>query len=255
LDLGDLTEKDTCCCRLQLTSAELILHEGEDLETEFHLVAQTLCIRDQELSYLSDAYSVCGALELETEPLRFACRSGVETMTVYAEGDLTNAPEGASVFSACARLCSVRRTKDSVSGTAEVTVLFSDADGLLCSRCVETTFTQDLAENCSVLDVTLGQPVVTSGAGGIHVRVPVQLACENIKAVEVRQIISVERSDAPDERDQLPSLTLIPRTENMDLWETAKRYCSTTEAIQAANPVREGEKTAGYCIIPRVKVG
>lgn len=255
LDLDGLTEADTLCCCLQLTSADLILHEAEDLETDFHLVVQTLCVREQELRYLSDAYSVSDELKLNTEPLQFVRRSGTETMTVYAEGELKNAPENASVFSACARLCSANKTKDAASGTAEVTILFVDAEGSLCSRCAEAKFTQELPEYCDITDINLGQPVVTAGADCLQIRVPVQLAYERITTAEARQIISVEKCDASSVRHCLPSLTLIPRTENMDLWETAKHYCSTTDAIQAANRVSDGEKPTRYCVIPRVKVG
>ena len=255
LELDQLTDKDTVGCHLQLTSADLILHEGEDLETEFHLVAQTRCIRDTELRYLSDAYSVNDALEIETEPLNCVKMCEPETLTVYAEGEQTDAPDAVTLFSASAMLSSVKTALDSVSGTVEVTALFIDADGCLVSRCIEASFTQQLPCGATVTEIHLGQPIVTTAAGGLKVRLPVQISTERTDAFNANQIISLERAEGQDERDCLPSITLIPYIENLDLWETAKQYGSTTDAIRAANTRNDGEKQPKYCIIPRVKVG
>ena len=255
LDLENMSENDTLRCRLQLTSADLILHEGTDLETDFHIVAQTLCSQETELHYLSDAYSVSDPLELQTAPIKSASCGNINTVTANADATLKQLPDGASMFSVMTHLGSVRMTQASVSGTAAVTVLFSDSDGSLQSCEAEAQFEQALPENTMVSELRLCQTDVSKASGEYRVYVPVQIDCAEMRQCQAQQITAVKRLEGDGRCAGMPSLTLIPRSETMDLWETAKHYGSSIEAIRAANIVKDGEKVPEYCIIPRVRVG
>ena len=255
LDLENMSENDTLRCRLQLTSADLILHEGPDLETDFHIVAQTLCSRETEFHYLSDAYSVSNPLELQRAPIKSASCGNINTVTANADATLKQLPDGASMFSVMTHLGSVRMTQASVSGTAAVTVLFSDSDGSLQSCEAEAQFEQALPENTMVSELRLCQPDVSKASGEYRVYVPVQIDCAEMRQCQAQQITAVKRLEGDGRCAGMPSLTLIPRSETMDLWETAKHYGSSIEAIRAANIVKDGEKVPEYCIIPRVRVG
>ena len=255
LDLDNLSEDDALHCTVQLTSAELSIHDNAELETQFHIVVQTLCMRSRKLQCVSDAYSVQSPLSLETEPVRLTCGSIADTVQVVASASLPRESERESFITSFANVRSVRNENGAVSGAVEMKLLVRDESGSLSMRTQETEFDHTLPNEAVLLAAEAGQTAASNAGGEMQIRVPILLRYQISEQVSAEQIVSVTQSESEKQPVKRASVTLIPRDSADDLWEVAKKYGSSTEAIRKANAVAEDDDPPAYYVIPRIFAG
>ena len=251
LDLDASDETVSLRSQLQITSFELSARDNA-LVTDYHIVIQTISEREQSLCLLTDAYSLRGPLELQTDPMSIMHCDPEETMQIFAEAAVADTPENAIVLTSFANLASVRRSNESVSGLVHIRVLYSSQDGEIEAGHAQAEFSFTLQSSCVLRNVIPEQPSISNRAGTMEARIPVRIEYVRREETEVRQICGIECSDAQENRCDVPSVTLVPREEAEDLWQCAKTHCSTIEAIQAANKICDGESQPRYLIIPKV---
>ena len=219
---------------VHLTSVELrCRNDDQAVETEFHLVAQTVCFSSVESDCVIDAYSANGSLSLSwaSEPLPAI---PAQPLQETVDGVLSCNPSGKSI---CAARSALRGDR------VEITLLLQGGEEGL------SVLTGQLAlpegAQCPVLSEA---PAAAPCPEGFAVHVPVAFREAAALPEPLRQIsgASLEQSEDADDR---PSVKLVLRTDT-DLWTVAKTHASSEEAIRAANP--ETDPPSRWLLIPRV---
>ena len=255
LDIHDDIGNETLMTGLQLTSSSIHLTEDGTLETEFHIVAQTICAHELQISALTDVYSVADSLTLEPETMVTERWIAQETVITTAEVAVSNSKEISGVIASSAQLRSFQKTESGYSGTVTIAALSQRTDGRLVEFRTEAPLLLEVISDCEVYDLQIALPEVT--LAGEQVRVQISVAAQTVTAERKNTacLRSVSREGPDPMLGMLPSLTLKHIEEDEDLWSVAKQYASSVAAIQAANPQLSEGTGGGLCLIPRIVVG
>ena len=252
LDLDPSIEAAQIDLRLQLTAAELTIQESS-LEAEFHIVMQMVCARLTELPVLVDAYSVRDLMNLQSEPLQVSAWNEKKEITQNITCAVSDVSPDAQIISCMARIRSIRVRNAVASGKADMIILTSGENGMLHSYLTDAPFSVEIEPDMHMLHASVGSVSVQSNTGGLQVTVPLTIVVRSITETTVNQVVTMERGDPDAQLLSAPSIMLIPNEEALDLWCVAKRYASSTDAILAANPKKDGEPVPSFWIIPRIR--
>lgn len=224
-----------CAVSLHFTS-EGVRFRNDDpaVDTEFHLLAQVICFAQQELECVTDAYSNRNQLSLKWNELRLPVLIQQEKEQIFMEETLPCDLNGKTI-SAVRSFCN--------GDMITVTALFADENRKLTSASAVLTPKQN-ADNI----IWAEQPEATIGKNGVTVRVPVLSQRETTDENTMRVLISAELKDEKTNRHS--GVTLLRRDDEKDLWELAKSYGSSVEAIRAANP--DSDRQEKWIVVPHV---
>ena len=242
--------KDDLLPHLQLTSADVRLTDDGAVTTEYHFVVQTLCVRHLQLSVPIDAYSVRDQLEISTEQLNCHDRGIPQAVTVYADAETSVSPDS-NVIMCSATLLRPFQFQDGMhKSVLSVSVMYADHENTVSSLHETVPIAIEAEAHEKVASTAIQAADIQIKNGKLHILIPVEL----IKTVEndssVRQICEISRVGEDPEKQKLPAVTLIRREYMHDLWDAAKRYCSSEDAIRAANPELE-TSDAAFILIPK----
>ena len=190
------------------------------------------CFAEQELEYITDAYSNRAELSLEWEEQSFPVHNTAKTEQCVLEEEVPYDLSGKSV-------CTVR-TSLQADGVA-VSMLFLDS-GQKYSSVSCYLKTDQMIER-------IEEPSVEPGKNGLMVRAPVMLMEETDQHGSVRVLSA---ADLQENRMEIRSgVTFVRREEATDLWELAKMNQSSVDAIRSANP--ELDQHYKWFVIPHVQ--
>jgi len=249
------TEDVSADVRVQLTGADLQISgddpEGHQITVTLYLHAAALLYQEQEITILEDLYSTAyntsydaAALELtsfrEGMQRRQTVREVLE-VGVVAESVL-------SIGAQCGAVTAGKEGRNTVLRTpVTIRALYLDEGGaVLCAeRAIEVSCYLELPEDCRVSAEAFcaGEMQGSIGERGIEVRFPVDFSVRTEGKVR-RVCISAVRLDREEPKDivSAPSLVLRCLNRQEKLWDLAKRYHTTVEAILSANGLEsEGE--------------
>ena len=222
---------------------------------ELHLTAQTVCRAEQEIRYIADAYSTRCACTVREEVLQVsgACRCVTLRDTVR---ELLETPDSVGEAVSCY----------AVTGTPAVS-----GDGLAVPVCVHALYMTDrglaasLQKKLSVqmaLEIPAGavclpgaplctDPYIAMAAGGLELRLPVELKAELQDTETLSCVAAAELdTDSPCPAGGRPSLVAV-RCPEGGVWALAKKYGSTPALIEAANPA--APEPGALLLIPRAR--
>ena len=251
LDFSDCSEGDLLLSSLQLTSSDVYLNEAGELHTDFHIVTQTQCVKTKELAILTDVYSVSDALRLSSAPLALHRFDREEGVSESAETSMEIPPESSIVYCTVPTLRAFQTQEGRPVSALSAVVLLADQDGRISARQETIPVSLSVSADRSIQAVNVRQPVVSVAGNMAKVRVELGILPSVVHETKCDQIQEIEYLGSDASREDLPAVTLIRRADLTDLWETAKRYGSTREAIQSANPEFENGDSA-YILIPRI---
>ena len=97
--------------------------------------------------------------------------------------------------------------------------------------------------------VCAGDIAANINSGGIELRFPADFQLVSADTVTCRSLVSLTAQDA--ELPELPSLVLRAVKEGERLWDIAKQYRTTVEAILSANDLSEEAELGRMLLIPR----
>lgn len=240
---------------LQLTGVYFDPPGREDVSgkigVEIHMVAQCVCRRNQEVAYIDDLYSNREELLPKRESLR--CVSAVQPVSMRQT--VTGRAEGAAgegrVLSAAASILGVTTEGETVKTAVNVRLISLQSSGQCVPiRCrLNAEFTTELSADTELQNVMVRvADVYYSAAGGdVDLRVVLQMDAHRVsqKALTYVEAVAVGESDAA--KKDIASITLVRRAASEDIWQLAKRYRSSPEAILSAN---EGN-SSGLLLIPK----
>lgn len=209
------------------------------LHLELHLCAQTLCRSETEIRYIADAYSLKSTCRLKTDTVRTlgAARPAVLRQSVRETLETPDSPKEivyarvTAAFPTCA--------ENGISENICVRVLYRTQRGSLSSMSRVLTLTFEKGEST---DMTLpetarfGEIYAAAGDNAVELRCPVELSINAAAASEFTYVSEMElEENEMTEETERPSLIVI-RLGTESLWNVAKKFGSTCELIEAANP-------------------
>ena len=232
---GECSELTIC-----LTAAYLEISEGEGgkpvVSAEMHILAQAVTSMRREFEYISDAYSTRNNYEVayeklvmpmcnEAEIVRDTFRTTLETTDTVAEAICSSAMSGAAFVG-----------EGYVSCPVHLRIMYMDASGgiYLAEKDDELRIEIDDSENIKSADIFAGEIYAAPIAGGIDLRMPVEVRIEMGGSIRVNMVTKIELTECT-EKPVRPSLIIIPGGHLDDFWELAKKYCSTPELIEEYN--------------------
>ena len=226
---GDVSN---CKLSLHLTSEEVRCRNDDPaVDTAFHLLIQAVCLAEQEMEYITDAYCNYAELNLEWKDQSFPVFHTEEPKESVLEEEVPYDLTGKTV-------CTVRSSllADGVS----VLMLLLDTEQNLSSVscCLKTDQTITKIE----------EPSVLSGKQSTTIRVPM-MSMDESNQMDFIRVLSA--ADLLENRYELRSgVSLVRREMATDFWELAKMNQSSVDAIQLANPDRDRQYK--WFVIPHV---
>ena len=131
----------------------------------------------------------------------------------------------------------------SLRATANLRVLYLDENAvpLLSERRSEVLIETDLpgSGQARVQDMYAGEIAASVGADGVELRFPVTFAVSVAETPRYPCLQSLEAEECGKKDENVPSLVLRAMKQGERLWDIAKLYRTTVEAILAANELKE----------------
>jgi len=261
-DFSQVAELNAACsaplilCRLLPSGQYYEILPGSDgrkIGLELHLVAELTVYEETEISCLADAYSNLFRLELQRESMAFFHAAG-EVRAARSLRVSVPLPEVPTrVVGHMAEPVSEKNGDTGADRTLRTKVLWTDREGRLHSS-VQMSDCGSGGEDGDFLVSDISFPSVSVGesAEGIAVAIEAEISGYSFETVQAEYVSAV--SVAEDESlhpEEQPSLVLIRRNGEPDLWTLAKENCSTAEAIEKANPDKAEGGHNLFLLIPR----
>ena len=209
------------------------------LHLELHLCAQTLCRSETEIRYIADAYSLKNACRLKTDVIRTlnTARASVLRQSVRETLEAPDSPKEI-VYTRVTAAFPVR-TENGASENICVRVLYRTQRGSLSSmsRVLTLTFEGGGTTGMTLPETArFGEVYAAAGDGAVELRCPVELSLNAADVSELTYVsqMELEEGETADETER-PSLIVI-RLGEESLWTVAKKFGSTRELIESANP-------------------
>ncbi len=252
---GSETEDALCDAKTLISGMYYELTQGNGvgyISMELHLVAFVTVYLRKELRYLADAYSNTYALELSRRNFEIE-RCDREVLLRESSVAAIDIPGEVSAVIACHVEPIAYRAEP---GQIEVQLLFR-----LCWRGGSEIFFAERSMNCAIrseaqdemlklCSVSVADVYAAPGDAGIEVRLTLEARAFTLRKTSVDAISAITYDESqPRCLDDVPTLVLlIPRSDAL-LWSLAKDYCSTVEAICAANALTDGEIPEGRLLL------
>lgn len=213
------------------------------LSAELAAVAQLIVWKKTTVSYLSDVYST--AYETESVLGDHAVHSLISSQIIretVRETISTPSPVR-SVIGVRVYPGKVKQDTDGFKSSLNASVLCVSEEGKLMRVADRFEFSvnheiDDSAELNGIMQ--LSDVFASPGAGGVELRIPVELCIRAYENIEVSSVAEVNlNEDQANETAGMPSLVLCRVGEKDTMWSLAKRYHSTRDLIRQANALEE----------------
>ena len=242
--------KDDLLPHVHLTSADVRPTGDGAVITEYHFVVQTLCMRHLQLSVPVDAYSVRDQLEISTEQLSCHDRTTVQAVTAYADAETSISPDSKVILCSATLLRPFQFQDGMQKSVLSVSVMYADQANAVASLHETVPIAVEAEAHETVTSVEMQTADVQIKNGKLHILIPVVIDKTAETDSSVTQICEINIVGVDPEKQKLPAVTLVRRECMNDLWSAAKQFCSSEEAIRAANPELETSDSA-FILIPR----
>lgn len=209
------------------------------LHLELHLCAQTLCRSETEIRYIADAYSLKNTCRLKTDTVRTlsAARPAVLRQSVRETLETLDSPKEIVYTRVTASFPA--RAENGVSENVCVRLLYRTQRGSLSSMSRVLTLMFENAETAGTAlpeTARFGEIYAAAGDNAVELRCPVELSLDAAAASEFTYVSEMELDENENaEETERPSLIVI-RLGTESLWNVAKKFGSTCELIESANP-------------------
>ena len=246
---------DGCSVSVALTGSYCELTEsisGEKvLDMEVHALLQMLSSGRVSIRRITDAYSNRAPLTVQMQPLELNSSGQEETLCIHAAETLNVMEDCKEVLGVLSSVSRVNQEQEKLSAAVNFDIVYRLTDGLLSS-----------VRRTVLLEGSCASPsdrILTAKIAGLRVQPQgTELQTEfdlEWKLLRVQQVqlsrlcAATLAEDSPYNPDDFASLTLV-RDEGESLWELAKRYHSSVEAIEQENPTGPEEKCT-FLMIPK----
>ena len=237
-----------------VTALELEL-EDDQLKVKASLVCQYQITDQTMVEVVTDAYSTLRAVEPLMQPLELPGILEIKEQTLRPQINISLDAMRLTDVQFLPQCVHTRTAGDTI--TVEIPgqfqVLYYDMEGQLHSTLQrwEDTVTMQAGENC-VVQVTVIPTAKTQGnitPGNTQLSAELILTLQTMCGAGIPMVtcLDVEQIQKPDPRR--PSLILL-KPGQKDLWQLAKEYGSTVDAIRNANHLQDAPDPSKVLLIP-----
>lgn len=248
---------DVC---LRVISCDISAREDSDGEQRFFDINLVVCARintyiNKNSAYISDAYSTSGELAAEYETVEFynhsqnindtfTCREAFDFSAVSAQKIL-------AVWFGEPEFRSDGEIK-SIKGKVPVNFILSDSDGkpVFCER--ELDFDYGFKNSVCIPGIpsvsVSGHSCSPLSAGSAEVKAELIIIADTFTVSERRALVLAELGEETVKTDRAGIVVYFP-DEDEKLWDIARKYGSTQQAIQKENGISGDELDAGKPIV------
>lgn len=257
--LIDVPDTDTsgCAARVEINGAYLniidTINGTKAVDVELHCLTELVCFGREEVQYISDMY--CNTAALTPRMGKLSIPSDCELRRVSLSfSESIEAPEDcADVLAAFTQICRCAVSGATLSAQCLADIIYRSESGGISVMKRTFSLEGDCPEGVSsVLNVRVADTKLYPAAGSISVALNVEAVCLCAGSREVDAVLSAELSDETEtDCAAYPSVTLV-RMEGESLWQLAKSYHSSEEAIIGLNGADCSENGA-LLLIPKTK--
>lgn len=272
LDIDGLYDDCECDVKLEILSIEAKINEedaesGQVFEIEARACVSAMAHRQQQIQVITDAYSTDYELEVEKRQITFdrvadlvqesfLCKGNVE---IPANGIVNIIDTWCDVVSSSVTPAENRLD---FSGRVNVCMLVinSEQKPEYLERMLDYSFSKEYPESTEGLVCTPNVDVVTSnyrlsGMDGIELRVELKLSAAVYASVKLFAIAQMQPNEAkPKNKDSLSALTIYYAEPGETLWEIARRYNTSVQAVSNENDLSEDRvEKRTMLLIPVIK--
>jgi len=220
-----------------------------------NLLAQCLVSANQPMEVCEDAYAVKGTLQPEWTEYPLDCRLDSQTLRAPLQGAVKG-PVRAVVDSGVYLDFPTQERTDGglrLHAPASVNILYYDADGQLqgAGGRAEAVCETALAEGgaCSPQAALEGGGFAAPGADGAELRYEAVFDVDTFAHQTLRNLSGGTYEPKTDKKEDRPSVVVAVNREKQDVWNIAKKYGTTAEAIRQANGLTQDEAEAGEMLL------
>ncbi|MDD6023485.1 MAG: DUF3794 domain-containing protein [Oscillospiraceae bacterium] len=246
IDLGDCQEEDRLELCSMVTGCDAdISGLGDRVNISLAIQSRAMVYSRREVHYLKDLYSTTGDVEAQREPLCYSSLLDTQYFNPMAQAKL----EGDLLFSRVSiSEPQIQRSGQQVEMTVPLSVhcLVRNVEGQLAGETVKAELKSrtQAAENC-VTALEPGNTDVTAVGNSLRISGIVKAVTS---ADTCFDMVTEAELTPMEEKGKGPGLIIRHADERHSLWELAKEYRTTVEAIASANHL-EGDVLPGQLLL------
>jgi hypothetical protein len=219
------------------------------LDVEVHAVLQLISRCRMEIDCILDAYSNRFPASCSLQPLELTRVCGESVQRLSGDEELSLAEDCADVVTVLPAITQIALQEEVPTVSVGLDILYRRQSGELSA----VRRQMELKEDRPIPGAVPGAGRILSSdfrqeGSKLRCRLSVELEMERIETQNVNCVTAVTvLEETPFASEEWPTVTLV-RSGTESLWELARRYHSSVEAIQSANADTSGN---GVLLIPR----
>ncbi len=269
VELEGLNENSICDVKTDVSSLDVKLQADESGEMNRLDAAAVLSVsvygyKEVVCAFVMDAYSLAGKVNLETNGVCCENLAAVlnETFVLSSPLDFSSNPASKVLDYWCNDLTCVNTydgEKLELSGAVTVCVLYADKDNKPCfsKHRLDYRHTKDISAECNELryepHITVSGVAVSGSGNELNARV--QFTADGCAFTQNRlvAVTDIALTDDVQEKTDYPAITVYFGDKGETLWDIAKKYNTTVDAVRRRNNVNtEQLNDSTMLIIPKV---
>jgi len=259
LDVNGGGEDNVCAITVEVTDFQWDGMVGEDriIAFTFDLLAQARIYERRPVILLQDVYSTSNGMEAVWEPFHLHRMEKSIPRTQPVRG-LLETPEGVrGVIDSRLVLGPVACVRSAeglqLTTQAHIAVLYLDEHsqvrGITKTLPVQCSFSPQEEGECRCFCGETTDLYAAPTAGGIEVRFSVEFQCSFDESREVNMVVRAKMGEKRKKDRRSPSVVLRLAAPEEELWDLAKAYQTTMEAIRQANGLEDERLPTGRMLL------
>ncbi len=269
VELEGLNENSICDVKVDVSSLDVKLQADESgdmsrLDAAAVLSVSVYGYKELVCASVLDAYSLKGDVKLSTNSV--CCENPVadlnETFVLSAPLDFSSKPASKILDYWCSDLTCVNTYADDkleLSGAVTVCVLYSDGEEKPCfaKHRLDYRHAKDISAQCQELryEPHIAVSAVAVSGSGNELNARVQFTADGCAFSQNKlvAVTDIAMEDGVRERADYPAITVYFGDKGETLWDIAKKYNTTVEAVRRRNSLNTDKlNDSTMLIIPKV---
>lgn len=270
IEINGIKDDNKCSVDLEIISLNTEIKtdssgENKLVDISALIDARVTATSEENLSVAVDAYSIAGDVKLEHKNMSFylleesldetfLCRSQLDLSSVGAQKIL------AFWCSDITKACSFNNSEFTVDGTFTAHFIYTDTDNSTgyTERTVDFNFKRELKGDIKSFKANpnvqiTGTTATCTSQGETDIKVELKISCDIYSCRDINIISSIEPVESGDEPKRSSSIVIYFADSGETLWDIARRYKTSVEAIQRENSLNDEEamEEKRMLLIPR----
>lgn len=263
--ISDSTRNDIS---VEIMSCDVSLKSEYDenstlITLDARLCACVFAYEDKELPLITDAYSTDYELDIDRDPCAVSRLQRVEDIALSLRDEMKTGDNSITRVvdlwcDGISSICSSGSGVLNIKGKLTLCLFALDGDGVpfCCEKAVDFSAELECPDDgltyTARTDISVPSPSYRiTGDNCIEIKADVIISAAVYGEGSIRCITSVSTDeDKRKQRDEAAALTIYYADEGESLWDIARRYCTSVEAIRNENKITGDTASRGMMLIP-----